>query len=349
MIRSLTTFAACCVMAGAVYAAGPHGATGSQTVAEPRADSVPRTGLYTIPSDSLLLRDPFVLADPASRLYYLPVRGADARSFVAYESRDLHYWRALGPVFTPDDAFWGLSDYWAPDLLLHDGRYYIAATFSAPGRGRGCSLLVAGTPGGPYRPLTDGPVTPAGWTCLDATIYMDGDQPWLLFSREWLEVTDGQVWAMPLTRDLTAAAGDPVLLFSASDARWTAPITAYGVTGYVTDAPFIWRTDSGGLLMLWSSFARLTKADRAAGRTEGRYAIGAAWSPSGDLRGPWVHDRRALNTDDGGHAMIVRSFGGQPYISYHAPNSHPTRAVIRAVTIDARRRRVILDSPTANP
>ena len=289
-----------------------------------------------VPTGQLFCRDPFVLADPVSRLYFLPVRGADGQSFMTYASRDLHFWRSLGKSFTPDSTFWGESDFWAPDLFYYGGRYYLAATFSAPATGRGCSLLVSDKPSGPFEPLTEGPLTPLGWTCLDATLWLDEGRPWLIFCREWLEVTDGEVWAMPLTEDLTAAAGEPVLLFSASEARWTGPITAYGKTGYVTDAPFVWRTESGELLMLWSSFARLTDEDQAAGRTEGKYSIGVAWSKGG-LTGPWIHEKVPLNDDDGGHAMIVRAFGGQLHISYHAPNSGPTHAVIRPLRIRGRK------------
>ena len=72
--------------------------------------------------------------------------------------------------------------------------------------------------------------------------------------------------------------------------------------------------------------------NRARGKS-GKYAIGVARSASGELSGPWRHDPEPLNTDDGGHAMLFRDFGGQLRISYHAPNGAPhTRVCIRRVT-----------------
>lgn len=58
----------------------------------------------------------------------------------------------------------------------------------------------------PFVPLSDGPVTPADWECLDGTLYVAADgTPYLVFCHEWLQVKDGEMCAMPLTPDLTAA------------------------------------------------------------------------------------------------------------------------------------------------
>ena len=65
--------------------------------------------------------------------------------------------------------------------------------------------------------------------------------PWLLYCREWLEAIDGEVYAVRLTDDLKAMKGTPKLLFHASEAPWVGNITAQGVTGKVTDAPFVIR------------------------------------------------------------------------------------------------------------
>ena len=62
----------------------------------------------------------------------------------------------------------------------------------------------------PFVPLSDGPVTPADWECLDGTLYVAANgTPYLVFCHEWLQVKDGEMCAMPLTPDLTAAAGEP--------------------------------------------------------------------------------------------------------------------------------------------
>jgi len=140
----------------------------------------------------------------------------------------------------------------------------------------------------------------------------------LLFSREWLEVGDGQVYIQKLNKDLKSTIGDPVLLFNASSAPWVGDITVQGVTGKVTDAPFIFRTPENELIMLWSSFAKNT----------GKYSIGVARSTSGSITGPWIQDASPLNDDDGGHAMIFKSLDGGYKISYHSPNTYPNYVTI---------------------
>jgi len=107
-------------------------------------------------------------------------------------------------------------------------------------------------PRGPFEAFT-APVTPLGWFCLDGHLYFGEANPLIVFCREWIEVGDGEMYYAPLSADLTCLAGDPIRLFSASEAPWTNPIDGEGVK-YVTDGPFLWKSRATGeLLMLWSS------------------------------------------------------------------------------------------------
>ncbi len=67
----------------------------------------------------------------------------------------------------------------------------------------------------------------------------------------------------------------------------------------MTDGPFLHRTASGALLMLWSSFS-----------TKG-YAMGIARSESGTVVGPWIQEKKPIWKEDGGHGMIFRAFDGK--------------------------------------
>ena len=157
--------------------------------------------------------------------------------------------------------------------------------------------------------------------CLDGTLYVDKDgQPWLIYAREWIEVQIGEIYAQRLSDDLSHTIGEPVFLFKGSDADWPGLIMTGAQTGIITNAPFIYTTDSGKLLLIWSSFC-----------TNGEYAIGVAVSRSGELRGPWLQQSGALN-DDGGHAMIFRDFQGSLLISYHT-NEPPVQVILRPVRI----------------
>ena len=143
----------------------------------------------------------------------------------------------------------------APEVHVIDGAFYMFASFHSPDRRRGTQILRAEKPTGPFVPISDGPVTPADWECLDGTFFRskDGD-PYLVFCHEWLQVHDGEVCAMKLTPDLKAAAGEPRVLFRASQAPWVVPsVDKDGNKNCVTDGPWLHRCPDGRLMMLWSS------------------------------------------------------------------------------------------------
>jgi arabinan endo-1,5-alpha-L-arabinosidase len=271
---------------------------------------------YPIDISKIRVRDPFILADKKTMTYYLVVNSLP--SFRMYSSKDLQNWKDEGNCFTADANFWGKKDFWAPDLIEHKGKYYIWATFSGTNGKRGTSILVADKPTGPYAPLVNSSLTPPTWMALDGTLYIDEKKrPWMLYCHEWLEVKDGEIVAQQLSDDFKKTIGGPKVLFKASEGPWVGPIGSGDNSGYVTDAPFVYKTKSGEMLMLWSSFAK-----------SGKYAIGVARSATGDLLGPWKQDAETLNEDDGGHAMIFKDFKGRLKISYHAPNSKVERPVI---------------------
>ena len=121
-------------------------------------------------------------------------------------------------------------------------------------------------PKGPFRWFENKPHTPEDWMCLDGTLWEEDGAPYMIFCHEWVETVDGTIDYVKLKGDLSAPAGKPVLMFKASDAKWTGSRRSY-----VTDGCFMHRTKTGRLLMIWSSFGRKG------------YAIGIAESQSGRL------------------------------------------------------------------
>ncbi|TMV52799.1 glycoside hydrolase [Paenibacillus mesophilus] len=273
-----------------------------------------------ITRQNLRIRDPYVLTDADEGLYYL--YGTNhLLGFDVYTSADLEHWEGPFPAFRPEAGFWADRDYWAPEVHRYRGRYYMLATLKAEGVCRGTQIFVADSPLGPFRPCGDGPATPPDWECLDGTLYIDDDgKPWMVFCHEWLQVHDGEMCAVPLTDSLDAAAGDPVLLFRASEAPWT--VARNTGIDYITDGPFLFRSGRQ-LLMMWSSFGR-----------DG-YAIGISRSVSGSVQGPWTHDERMLFGKDGGHGMIFRSLQGEWMLTFHAPNKGPEERAVFVRLADA--------------
>ena len=290
-------------------------------------------------SSEIQIRDPFVALDQGR--YWLfgstdpNIWTGPGRGFDCYTSTDLSTWEGPVEAFGARADFWGTENFWAPEAHQHGEHWYLFATFKAPGRLRASHILRADTVQGPYEPWSAGPITPEGWQCLDATLFVaDDGTPWTVFCREWQQVHDGGMWAMPLTPDLRRAAGRPVWLFDASEAPWTRPLRlpapkARPFDCYVTDGPFLHRTASGALLLLWSSF------------TDAGYAMGVARSASGLVTGPWVHDPEPLIDGGCGHGMVFRGLDGELRATYHTPNSTPDeRLVIRSLIEDGDRLRL---------
>lgn len=275
-------------------------------------------------TNEINIRDPFVLCH-GGKYYLYGTRGATcwgkADGFDVYVGTDLENWEGPTACFTNDGSFWADRNYWAPEVHCWRGRYYMFASFKNERVRRGTAILVADDPMGPFHPHSDGCITPAEWECLDGTFYVSrAGRPYMVFCHEWVQAGDGEVCAVPLTDDLRMPCGEVKLLFRASEAKWCqVKHHSSGVSGCVTDGPFLWRLASGELVCLWASFS------------EGGYTEGMAVSDNGEIDG---HFRQVepLFMDDGGHGMIFRGLDGQLYLTLHTPNEHlQERPVFRRV------------------
>lgn len=278
-------------------------------------------GLQSIPFDSLIVTDPFVLADEATQTYYLTGSGG-----TMWKSTDLHSW--LGPFayLEVDTTSWiGANPMiWAPELHYYKGRYYCFVTFTntdivveeVPDRynvlRRGTHILVAERAEGPYRLLSATPYFPENWSILDGTLFEEEGVPYMVFNHDWMQLETGQIKQIELAEDLSHSVGGATSLFSANDAPWPREMQSIGeltfgmsLSGYVSDGPFLFRTETGRLGMLWSSWS-----DR-------RYAQGVAYSESGRLEGPWVQQEQPLVNENAGHGMLFTTFDGKKLLSLH--------------------------------
>jgi hypothetical protein len=239
---------------------------------------------------------------------------ADGVGFDVYVGGDLENWRGPRPAFRPPEGFWGVKNFWAPEVYEYGGAFYMFASFIGPGYNRGTAVLKAPRPEGPFAPHSAGAVTPAEWMCLDGTLYIDENaRPHMVFCHEWVQTGDGTLCSVELDDTLSRAVSPPIELFASSDAAWSGK--AYSpsnkIEGYVTDGCFPYRLTSGKLLMLWSCVG------------EKGYCLGYAVSPSGLLRGPWLQAPEPLFAADGGHGMVFRSYGNKLLLALHRPNETP--------------------------
>ena len=268
------------------------------------------------------IRDPFVVTDPSSRQYLLygttGFGEAAHGGFLVRTSRDLVNWSEPTPALQRADWPEGATAFWAPEVVAYEGHWYLFGTFMhgteivRPEK-RYTRIYVADSPRGPFRALTDRAITPEGWWSIDGTLHVEPDgTPWIVFVREWLQTTDGEMHATPLTKDLRFATGETRLLFRASEAAWSRPQTWGKFSGYrVTDGPWLHRSSAGDLLMLWASFG------------VNGYATGVGRSRSGAITGPWEQSPEPLVGTDAGHAMLFKTFEGKLTMALHTPNRPP--------------------------
>lgn len=262
------------------------------------------------------IRDPFVLRHEG--LYYMygtrvgetqpNALWGEQTGFDVYISEDLENWSEPKSVFELSESFWATKEAWAPEVHFYNGRFYMLATFHSENRRRATQALVSESPEGPFRVFGE-PLTPADWECLDGTLYVENDVPYLVFCHEWGQIGDGEIAVIQLKDDLSASVGRPSVLFKASESGWAEEVCSYSgkKRGIVTDGPWLVK-DGGRLVMFWSSFYH------------GCYAVGMAVSESGKVAGPWKHSDKLLFEKDGGHGMIFESLEGKRYFALHQPN-----------------------------
>ncbi len=298
--------------------------TVQETKKAPTALPPYKNTLITVPmSGGKNLRDPFVLLHEGKYYVYgtgwtVSVHSSDKLTSILTNTKNC--------VITPSDY----SDCsWAPEVYFHNGKFYMFTTYkSSRNARRGCAIFISDKPDGPFKLHSNGllnkegeeignnyshslgHVTPHNWDAIDGTLYIDKDgQPWMVFVHEWTSTDDkiGRMACAKLSEDLTHFISEPIELFRADDAPWA--------RGNITDGCFMYETEDGQLLMLWSNHDSVG------------YSVGIARSESGLVTGPWTHDKKLLYsktyTDvyDGGHGMIFTDTKGYMWMAIHSPNA----------------------------
>lgn len=126
--------------------------------------------------------------------------------------------------------------------------------------------------------------------------------------------------------------GAATTLFTGSDGPWTRDMQSIGeltfgmsLRGYVTDGPFLFRTETGRLGMLWSSWGAK------------RNVQGVAYSLSGRLEGAWEQLEQPLVAEHAGHGMLFTTFEGKKLLALHSQplgeNPGPRRPMLLEVDI----------------
>ena len=284
--------------------------------------------------ENIRMRDPCILVDEKTKTYYIisstqspPKEGFARASVRAYTSRDLVNWEGPTTIFQVPKDLWGdvnILNVWAPEMHFYKGKYYLFLTFNTdsklseqwrewqPRVKRGSQVLVGDSPLGPFKPFANHSTPPVDMMTLDGTLWVEDGVPYMVFAHEWVQITDGTIEYVKLKDDLSETAGEPKRLFRGSDAPWARKSPEWGC--WVTDGPYLYKSKSGKLFMVWSSFSNTG------------YTTGVAISESGKLAGPWKQQAEPVFSADGGHSMIFKRLDGQLMMVLHSPNKLVERA-----------------------
>jgi beta-xylosidase len=279
-----------------------------------------------VPLDSIRLSDPFILADKSTAIYYMTGTGG-----MLWKSKDLSKWTGPYVVTQTDPQSWmgPRPMIWAAELHPYKGKYYYFATFTNRNvnidtvkgniiNRRASHILVSENPAGPYIPMKDDIYLPADKPTLDGTFWVDKEgKPYMIFCHEWLQNWNGTIEKIELKPDLSGSIGEGKVLFRAFDSPWSKEKDEKGniIPNKVTDGPFLFKTQTGNLGMIWTSWVFSD------------YVQGVAYSESGTLDGPWLQQKEPITPPNFGHGMLFRTFEGKLLMSVHSHKSVNGRTV----------------------
>ena len=268
-----------------------------------------------VPLDSIRMSDPAIMADSKTKMYYMTGTGG-----MMWKSKDLRLWEGPFSVARTDPDSW-MTDrpmIWAAEMHQYNDKYYFFGTFTnsrvkidtvknnAIDR-RACHILVSDKPYGPYVHVSAENYCREDQPTLDNTLWIEDGVPYMLYCHEWLQNWNGTVEAVPLKPDFSGVSGNRRILFFASESPWSKErIAGTVVPNKVTDGPFVFRTQTGKLGMIWTSWIYDV------------YTQGVAYSDNGRLDGKWIHEKEPLTPPNFGHGMLFRTFEGKLLMSVHS-------------------------------
>jgi beta-xylosidase len=291
--------------------------------------------VYTNPVGETPIRmgDPFVLRH--GRTYYLLGTTSTQEGFQYFTSMDLVHWKPGGWAWRKTADSWAEDLFWAPELIHYRGRFYM--TYS--GRVRGArtwhmltALAVSDKPEGPYRDLY-APWFDAGYSAIDAHIFVDSGKPYLYFSRNGSRdgYSYGAIYGVALSRDLSHLLGDPIKLLEAGQ-PWE---RIDWESNRCNEGPAVLK-HKGRYYMTYSA-----NNTGAAGYGVG-YAVAdrplGPWRKSAD--NPVLASRLDIGVSSPGHNSITTSPDGRErFIVYHSHADPRNTRGARVVNID----RLVID------
>jgi GH43 family beta-xylosidase len=274
--------------------------------------------------------DPFVLRVHDGKYYCYATSAADG--FKAWSSDDLVHWKEEGYVYRRNEDSWGIADFWAPEVVFYNNRYYMH--YSARWREHKSlriGVAVAHFPTGPFLDLFNHPMFDFGYAAIDGHILIDDDgRIYLYYARDCSEnIIDGHheshLYVVELDNDLATLKGEPVFL-TKPEQEWE---LRSGPEWFWNEGPFVVKHNGQYYLMYSANFY----ASR-------NYSVG--YAVANDPIGPFVkasHNPILFSSvpeiSGPGHNSVTTSPNGKElFIVYHIHTDPQKPSGDRQVCID---------------
>lgn len=199
--------------------------------------------------------DPFILRTVSGTYYCYATSAQDG--FKAWKSDDLVDWQEIGYVYTRQKNSWGVSDFWAPEVIYFEGKYYLH--YSARW-GKNLSLrigvAISEAPNGPFVDVYNHPMFDFGYAVIDGHVFIDDDgKKYLYYSRDCSEhIFEGRheshLYVIKLDDDLVSVKGEPIFLTKPEQA-WE---IRSGDEWRWNEGPFLLKSEDKYFLMYSANF-----------------------------------------------------------------------------------------------
>ena len=282
---------------------------------------------YTNPLNIQKIGDPYVLKALDGRYYCYPTSDGKA-GFKVWRSDNLVDWTDLGHIYKATDKSWGHNRFWAPEVVIFEGRYYMYYTAGwKENNSLRIGVAVSDKPEGPFEDVYDRPMFDFGYAVLDANILFDDDgKKYMYYSMDCSEnmrdgVPESHIYGIELSGDILSVKGEPVLLAMPEQA-WERK----SKERFWNEGPFVLKHN--GLYYLMYS------ANCYADRT---YGVGYALSDKPLGKFVKYEHNPVLSSSDSvsgpGHHSVV-SVGDEMFMVYHTHTDPAAGGGDRQVCID---------------
>ena len=230
----------------------------------------------TVATEDMDIRNPFIVYDDVADTYYMTGDGG-----YLWVSKELRTWVGPYDVLQYDTTSWVGTNpvITSPEIHKYKGKYYYMATFKT-GKRCSCTTLVSNAITGPYKSieskkllLDENEMAAHPTFCAD-----EFETGYMIYNHLGEQNGNGTVQIIRYTEDLGRRMGEAFVMFTAAKVPWLRDEQHMPTV----ESPTLFYPGNEGLGILFTAYYGNEKA------------IGAAYSETGTLNGPWVVENEPL-------------------------------------------------------